>query len=35
MSAIQAQISENILQAEDGLDQYLTFMLADEEYGVD
>ena len=35
MSATQAQILENTLQAEDGLDQYLTFMLADEEYGVD
>ncbi len=35
MSVTQAQISENILQAQDGLDQYLTFMLADEEYGVD
>ena len=35
MSATQAQIIENTLQAEDGLDQYLTFMLADEEYGVD
>lgn len=35
MSAIQAQIAENILQAEDGLDQYLTFMLVDEEYGID
>jgi len=35
MSATQAQIAENTLQAEDGLDQYLTFMLADEEYGID
>ena len=35
MSATQAQVIENTLQAEDGLDQYLTFMLADEEYGVD
>ena len=35
MSAVQAQISDNELQHEDGLDQYLTFMLADEEYGVD
>ena len=35
MSATQAQISENTLQAEDGLDQYLTFMLAEEEYGID
>lgn len=30
-----AQLSDNTLQAEDGLDQYLTFLLADEEYGVD
>lgn len=35
MSATQAQILENTLQAEEGLDQYLTFMLADEEYGID
>lgn len=35
MSAVQETISENELHAEDGLDQYLTFMLADEEYGVD
>ncbi len=35
MGVEQAQIIENTLQAEDGLDQYLTFMLADEEYGVD
>ena len=31
----QIHTSENTLQAEDGLDQYLTFMLASEEYGVD
>lgn len=31
----QAEITEGTLQAEDGMDQYLTFMLADEEYGVD
>lgn len=35
MSATQSQISDNTLQAENGLDQYLTFMLAEEEYGVD
>lgn len=35
MSATQLAINENELQDEDGLDQYLTFMLADEEYGVD
>ena len=35
MGTTQAHIPENILQAEDGLDQYLTFMLADEEYGID
>jgi purine-binding chemotaxis protein CheW len=35
MSAVQAQLSDNELHTEDGLDQYLTFMLADEEYGVD
>lgn len=31
----QAQVSDNTLQAEDDLDQYLTFLLANEEYGVD
>ena len=31
----QAAMTEATLQAEDGMDQYLTFMLADEEYGVD
>lgn len=35
MNTSQAQIAETTLQAEDGLDQYLSFMLADEEYGVD
>ncbi|MGB5396279.1 MAG: chemotaxis protein CheW [Gammaproteobacteria bacterium] len=35
MGEPQIQISENIMQAEDGLDQYLTFMLANEEYGID
>ena len=30
-----AQPVEQSLQAEDGTDQYLTFMLADEEYGVE
>lgn len=35
MGATQTQILENTLQAEDGLDQYLSFMLADEEYGID
>lgn len=35
MGATQAHIPENTLQAEDGLDQYLTFMLANEEYGID
>ncbi len=30
-----AQTAETTLQAEDGMDQYLTFMLAGEEYGVD
>ena len=35
MGEAQTQISENILQDIDGLDQYLTFMLADEEYGID
>lgn len=34
MSTSQAQNTENILQVEDGMDQYLTFMLANEEYGV-
>jgi len=35
MTATQAHMTESTLQAEDGLDQYLTFMLAAEEYGVD
>lgn len=35
MSALQEQPGTGTLQAEDGMDQYLTFMLADEEYGVD
>ncbi len=35
MGEPQVQISENTLQPEDGLDQYLTFMLANEEYGID
>ena len=35
MSTSQAEITEGTLQAEDGMDQYLTFMLANEEYGVD
>ena len=35
MNATQEQLNETSLQAEAGLDQYLTFMLADEEYGVD
>lgn len=34
MSA-QAQLTETTLQAEDGTDQYLTFILAGEDYGVD
>lgn len=34
MSA-QAQLTESTLQAEDGMDQYLTFILAGEDYGVD
>ena len=35
MNATPEQVNETSLQARDGLDQYLTFMLADEEYGVD
>ena len=35
MSAVQAQLNETELHSEDGLDQYLTFMLNKEEYGVD
>ena len=35
MDATQAQKTDTSLQAEDGMDQYLTFMLAGEEYGVD
>ena len=34
MSA-QIQLSETTLQAEDGTDQYLTFILDGEDYGVD
>jgi len=34
MSA-QVQLAETTLQPEDGLDQYLTFILAGEDYGVD
>ena len=35
MNMADAQLPESTLQAEDGHDQYLTFMLATEEYGVD
>lgn len=35
MSAMQAQTNELSMQHEDGMDQYLTFRLACEEYGVD
>ena len=35
MGAAQAQLNETELHSEDGLDQYLTFMLNKEEYGVD
>jgi purine-binding chemotaxis protein CheW len=35
MSVAQPQITEDSMQTENGHDQYLTFMLADEEYGVD
>ncbi len=35
MNAAQETITEDTLHAEKGVDQYLTFMLADEEYGVD
>ncbi|MFK7977127.1 MAG: chemotaxis protein CheW [Halioglobus sp.] len=35
MNNFQSHSAETTLQFEDGLDQYLTFMLADEEYGVD
>lgn len=35
MSVSQAEITESSLQSEDGTDQYLTFMLADEEYGIE
>ena len=35
MSKTQAEITESTLQSEDGTDQYLTFMLAGEEYGVE
>lgn len=35
MSATQVQTTDITLQYEDGMDQYLTFMLAGEEYGLD
>ncbi len=35
MSVSQAEMAETILQSGDGSDQYLTFMLADEEYGIE
>lgn len=35
MSTVQAPVTEAALQAEAGTDQYLTFILAGEEYGVD
>lgn len=35
MNAARTQTNEVTLQAEAGTDQYLTFMLAGEEYGVD
>jgi len=35
MSSTQSQASDNTLQVGDGLDQYLSFMLDDEEYGID
>lgn len=35
MSTAEPKMAEQSLHAEDGTDQYLTFMLADEEYGVD
>lgn len=35
MGSTQAQASEHNLQAGDGLDQYLSFLLDDEEYGID
>lgn len=35
MSAQSAQLADNALQADDGTDQYLTFILDGEDYGVD
>lgn len=35
MNSAQAQTSDSSMQVEDGMDQYLTFMLDGEEYGVD
>ena len=35
MNTTQEQLTDTSLQAEAGQDQYLTFMLADEEYGID
>ena len=35
MNTVQTQISQVTMQVEAGADQYLTFLLAGEEYGVD
>lgn len=35
MNGAQAQTGDSSMQVEDGMDQYLTFMLDGEEYGVD
>jgi len=35
MNPVQTAVAEELMHAESGADQYLTFILADEEYGVD
>ena len=35
MNPVQTAVAEELMHTESGADQYLTFILADEEYGVD
>ncbi len=35
MNSVQTAVAEDLMHTESGADQYLTFILADEEYGVD
>jgi len=35
MNSVQTVVAEDLMHTESGADQYLTFILADEEYGVD